>query len=107
MITVSLHGTPCCDTEFQALLEILTSVRASHDRSTPLYLLYTLTDVQVNKKIMRAQEQILASDQTFCAIVMDSQIIRGLVRVATLGKKNVKVCTTASHAHTWLTLHGR
>ena len=86
------------------LTEILKRVRSSYDREKPLYLLYKLTDVQMSPSRMAEQEMILKSDQTFCAIVVESDLTRKLIQVAIWRKKNAKVCASPGAGKAWL--HG-
>ena len=79
-------------------------LRSSHNRENPLYLLYKLTDVQMSPSRMAEQEKILKSDQTFCAIVVASDITRKLIRLAIWRKKNAKVCASPGAGKAWL--HG-
>ena len=102
-IHVILKDAPCCTNEFQSFLDILSTTRSKIIDEEPFFLLYNLTKCKYNRDHIAAQEKLL-SGASACAIISNSTLVRGAIKVATAIPRvtKIKICATTAEGLTWL-----
>jgi len=104
---VTVHGRPCCPTEFQTFLSVLRAATRASGPST-YTLLYEIVDGSLKiLPLMKAQETIFTRTSE-CAVVvrptggLTNKILRSTIKTAVCTRSNTRVFRDHQKAQEWL-----